>query len=189
MKKLLLTGFEAFLTNTKNPTEELVMKFHKAKINGYSIYSHVLPVEYERAEKETRELIRDLKPDLIISLGLASKRAKITPELIAINYAHCNDADNAGVIKQYEKIIQCSNNSYVSTLPIEEIITSLNIHQFDSELSTDAGSYVCNTVMYSALDEINILNLNIPCGFIHIPSTFTLKNLELALSVIIKTFK
>lgn len=187
MKKLLLTGFEAFAEHSTNPTEKLVNNFSNSIINNYKIESCILPVEYESATKRISELIETGKPDAIISLGLAADRTEITPELIAINYCHSNIPDNAGAIKLFTKINPKSKESFISTLPLESIIKTLNEKEIDAKLSTSAGTYVCNTVMYTALQKSSQMNLNIPCGFIHIPPNIDQDQLINALTICISS--
>jgi len=187
MKKLLLTGFEAFAEHSTNPTKDLVNSFTNSVVNNYQIKSFVLPVEYESAKDRIKVLIELEIPDAIISLGLAADRSEITPELIAINYCHSRLPDNAGVIKLFEKINPKSKESFISTLPIEKIIQSLNENKIDAKLSTTAGTYVCNTVMYTALQKSSQMNLDIPCGFIHIPTGIDQDQLINALTICINS--
>ena len=169
MKKLLLTGFEAFAEHSTNPTENLVNKFSNTVVNNFKIKAYILPVEYKSASSIISNLIETEKPDAIISLGLAADRAEITPELIAINYCHSKVPDNAGDIKLFTKINPKSKESFISTLPIKKIIEALNEKSIAAKLSSTAGTYVCNTVMYTALQKSSKMSLDIPCGFIHIP--------------------
>src|SRR5690625_2658013 len=85
MKKLLLTGFEPFLHYTENPTTEIVKYFHQRKVNDYHIKGKVLPVQFEEAGRLIITYIHEYNPDIIISLGIAKGRSKVTPERIAIN--------------------------------------------------------------------------------------------------------
>ena len=187
MKKLLLTGFEPFAQHTSNPTQELVLSLASKVINNFKITSVVLPVEYEKTKQLISKLIEDENPDAVISLGLAGDRTQITPELIALNYCHSETPDNAGVIKLFEKINPKSKESFVSTLPVEQMINSLKENNFDAKLSTTAGAYLCNTVMYTALQTVSIKKLNIPCGFIHIPKGLDQNQLINALTISINT--
>jgi pyroglutamyl-peptidase len=187
MKKLLLTGFEAFAEHSTNPTEKLVNKFSDSIINNYKIKAFILPVEYKAAATIVSELIELEKPDAIISLGLAADRTEITPELIAINYCHSNVPDNAGAIKLFTKINPKSKESFISTLPLESMIKALNEKEIDAKLSTSAGTYVCNTVMYTALQKSSQMNLDIPCGFIHIPNDIEEHQLINALTICISS--
>lgn len=193
IKKILLTGFGPFAENNKNLTEEIVISLNNLEIDNFKVYSFVLPVTYSGAKYEIENKINTIKPDLVLSLGLAASRKNITPELIGINYKHSETPDNNNYRALFEKIDASSSSSFYSTLPLEKIITDLKSKGFPIKLSTDAGSYVCNTVLYSALKYIEDNQLNIPCGFIHLPSSIEYKvcfnAIKEVLKILIKEFK
>lgn len=49
MNTILVSGFEAFLTHQKNPTEALVQKLDGTEMDGTLIKGIVLPVSFARA--------------------------------------------------------------------------------------------------------------------------------------------
>jgi pyroglutamyl-peptidase len=187
LKKLLLTGFETFHTHTTNPTEQLARHVHGKIINGYEIVSLVLPVEYDEAPRVLIENIQRHRPSAVISLGLAHKRRFITPELIAVNFQHASIEDNAHVIKNFDVIHQGAPSAYFSTLPLKDILKDLTDNNIPNELSTTAGSYVCNRVFYELMHTLAKQNWNIPAGFIHVPDTLDLHHLEMAICSCIKS--
>ncbi len=99
MKTLLLTGFEPFLQFKINPTDEIVKALNGREIGEYQIVGHTLPVDFTESERQILALIEEVKPDAVISLGLAAGRFKVTPERIAINVKD-GAADNKGVVLQ-----------------------------------------------------------------------------------------
>ncbi len=105
MKKLLLTGFEPFLGFPINPTEKIVSALSGQSIGNNKIFGLLLPVDYSLSSKIILEKIKELNPDVVVSLGLAAGRNSITPERIAIN---CRDgaADNNGVVLEDAPIIE-----------------------------------------------------------------------------------
>src|SRR5690625_6639964 len=96
MKKLLLTGFEPFLHYTENPTTEIVKYFHQRKVNDYHIKGKVLPVQFEEAGRLIITYIHEYNPDIIISLGIAKGRSKVTPERIARSEEHTSELQSRG---------------------------------------------------------------------------------------------
>ncbi len=187
MKNLLLTGFEKFAHHKDNPTQQLAFSLNNRIINNIKIQSVVLPVEYAKAASQIIELVKSDQFDFVLSLGLAADRNEITPELIAINYAHADIPDNSGIIKTYSKINEQSKESFFSTLPIDQMIKNLNKNKIDAKLSTTAGSYVCNTVMYTSLQTIARNKLATKSGFIHIPANLDQDTLTNALTICINT--
>ena len=49
MKKLLLTGFEPFLSFTVNPTMKIVEELHGTTIGEYEVMSRVLSVDFAKS--------------------------------------------------------------------------------------------------------------------------------------------
>ncbi|RKJ31627.1 peptidase C15, partial [Butyricicoccus sp. 1XD8-22] len=92
MKKILLTGFEPFLDYKVNPTMKIVEELNGNSINGHEIVGWILPVDFEQSAKLLLEKIDEVNPDVVVSLGLAGGRYKITPERIAVNVKD-GDAD------------------------------------------------------------------------------------------------
>lgn len=175
MKKLLLTGFEPFLTYKINPTNDIVKLLHEEVIAGYKIVGVTLPVDYEESEKKILQIIEQVKPDVVISLGLAAGRFKITPERVAINVKD-GAADNRGVTIQDQTIRNNGDDAYFTTLPIRAMVDRLKMNGLPAEISNSAGTYLCNNVMYSVLHHFGTKEKL--AGFIHIPASHELAILD-----------
>ncbi len=173
MKTLLLTGFEPFLSFTINPTMKIVEELDGQTIGEYRIVGKTMTVDFARSGKQLLEFIREIKPDAVVSLGLAGGRTKITPERVAVNVKD-GDADNEGHKPVDEPIQTDGPAAYMSTLPIREMVDKLNESGFPATISNTAGTYLCNNVMYEALHYLQTNNLSIPSGFIHIPASHEL---------------
>jgi|SRR5690625_2505169 len=173
MNKLLLTGFEPFLDYPINPTMEVVKSFSGKVIHDYEVHGEILTVDFAKSGKQLLEIAEEVKPDAVISLGLAGGRHKITPERIAIN---CNDgpADNTGWKPSGEKIFADGKDGIFTTLPIDKMVKRMNESGLPAEISNTAGTYLCNNVMYHGLYHIRKNRLTIPAGFIHIPASHEL---------------
>ncbi len=173
MKKLLLTGFEPFLDYPVNPTMEVVKSLSGTVVNDYLIHGEILTVDFSKSGEQLLEAIEDVKPDAVISLGLAGGRHKVTPERIAIN---CNDGpeDNNGWKPNGEKIFPDGKDGMFTTLPIDQMAERLKESGLPAEISNTAGTYLCNNVMYHGLYYMRKNELTIPSGFIHIPASHAL---------------
>jgi pyroglutamyl-peptidase len=173
MKTLLLTGFEPFLKFTVNPTMKIARELHGEIIGNYKIHSEILPVDFASSGSKLLTHIEKIKPDAVISLGLAGGRYKITPERIAINVKD-GDADNEGNMPKDEVILKEGDDGYFSTLPIREMVNRLQASGLPAAISNTAGTYLCNNVMYMALYYAHEFQPNMQCGFIHIPASHEL---------------
>ena len=170
MKKLLLTGYGPFGDFKFNPSQDVVVELSGEVIQDFQVIGKILPVSYQNAGDTLIEIIKSELPDAVICLGLAADRTKITPELIAINYMHAQTPDNEGIKKIDEKISHQGESAYFSTLPIQMMLRELDRHSIPSELSSSAGKFVCNLTKYHLLHYLNKEKIEIPAGFIHLPS-------------------
>lgn len=173
MKKLLLTGFEPFLSFTVNPTMRIVEELNGQEIGGYQVFGRVLTVDFASSGELLLKHMEEIKPDAVISLGLAGGRYKITPERIAINVKD-GAADNQGHTPIDESIRLEGEPGYFSTLPIRQMVDQLIKEGYPAAISNTAGTYLCNNVMYEALHYAKTNNHEMKAGFIHIPASHEL---------------
>lgn len=165
---ILVTGFEAFLENQANPTQEVVRLLPKS-IKGHNLYGLELPVVYKESFDILKRELEKLQPEIVICLGLAADRSSITPERVAININDSIHPDNKGNILINQTIEDNGENAYFSTLPIYKIVDKLKQKNIKAKISNTAGLYVCNDIMYRLLHYVNQNNLQIKAGFIHVP--------------------
>ena len=172
MKRILLTGFEPFLKFKENPTMQVVEALDGKVFNGYDIYGRIMKVDFNESSKQFKAYIDEVQPDIIISLGSAAGRFKITPERIAINIKD-GEADNNGFAPVDEKIHEDSADAYFTNLPIRRMVERLKKVGYPAEISNTAGTYLCNNIMYEGLAYAKQQE-NVLAGFIHIPASFEL---------------
>ena len=165
MKRVLLTGFEPFHNASSNPTQEIVRVIQDDKLPN--VVTTVLPVEFGRAGLIACKLIDEIKPDVVIALGQAEGRAVITPEKIAINLDNARIPDNAGNMPSGTEIIPEGPDGHFSTLPVEEIVKTLQEEKLPASVSYSAGTFVCNNVFY--LIQSHCKDKKIKSGFVHVP--------------------
>lgn len=176
MKKLLLTGFEPFLQFKTNPTMDIVTALNGKVIDGFEVVGKTFVVDFQQSALQFKEAIEEVQPDIILSLGLAGGRSKITPERIAINVKD-GAADNNGYIPIDEPIYPGEADGYFSTLPIREMTNALKAAGIPSSISNTAGAYLCNNIMYEGLRYAKSQQ-SIMSGFVHIPANFEIAIVE-----------
>jgi pyroglutamyl-peptidase len=77
--------------------------------------------------------------------------------------------DNAGLSPVGNVIVPTGPPAYWSTLPIENMRDALEECGIPATISNHAGTYVCNHVFYLARHEVEYLEIDSECGFIHVP--------------------
>jgi pyroglutamyl-peptidase len=172
MTKILLTGFEPFLDYKINPTMQIVENLNGTMIDGYEIVGRPLSVDFQQSAQQLKQSIAEIQPEIIISLGLAGGRFKITPERIAINIKD-GEPDNNGYTPVDESIAADGEDAYMTNLPIRRMVDRLNKEGYPAEISNTAGTYLCNNIMYEGLVYAT-QHEGIRAGFIHIPASFEL---------------
>ena len=162
MTKVLLTGFEPFGKATLNPSGEIVNR-----ISGGNIVTAILPVAYAQSGEALLALIELHNPDVVICLGQAEGRTHITPERIAINLDDARLADNEGVTRIDEPILEDGPVAYESTLPIKEFVSAITAASIPAAVSLSAGAFLCNHIFYVAQNRLK--GTKVRSGFVHVP--------------------
>jgi len=168
-QKVLLTGFDPFGGEETNPSMEIAKALDGEGDREFLVVSAVLPVERFRAVDALVDLITEHKPDLVISLGVAVGRKDITLEKVAINFDDYRIADNGGNLPTGEPIKADGATAHFSTLPINRMCQEISTLGVPASVSFSAGTFVCNHLMYGALEHITSNSLQIRAGFIHVP--------------------
>ena len=166
MRKLLITGFEAFGGETINPSWDAVCRLPDV-ICDFSITKLCLPVVFGEAPEKAIAVAKDLAPDVILCIGQAGGRAAVTPEMVGINLRHASIPDNNGNQPSDDEIIKGGDKAYFSTLPVRKIAENIKSKGIAAQVSYSAGAYVCNDLLYSLLDHFKRTEMQI--GFIHVP--------------------
>ena len=165
---ILITGFESFLDNEENPTQEIIRLLPKS-IYGNNLIKVELPVIFDECFEKLLPYIKKYNPKYIINLGLAGGRKAISFERVAINISSTSFKDNLGNVPQDQYIKKNGKNAYFSSLPIREMMERVSIKKIPVEISNSAGTYVCNNLMYHVLHYIDEFKLETKAGFIHVP--------------------
>ena len=166
--RVLITGFDKFGSESINPSS-LCVNSLPDNIDNIEIKKITLPTIFKDSSHVLEENIASFSPNIVICVGQAGGRSKITPERIAINIDDARIPDNIGNSPIDETIRKDGENAYFSTLPIKAIVDELNKNNIPSAISNTAGTFVCNHIMYDALYITSKKYPNIKAGFIHIP--------------------
>ncbi|WP_292319095.1 hypothetical protein [Caldisphaera sp.] len=162
-KRVLLTGFEPFLEFNYNPSGDIAKKLNNFETDKYKIYGIELPVIHKEAIKILDKKFYEIKPDLVIGLGLAPGATGIRIERVAINSYYFNDE------KEIDDSVEDGPAALYTGLPYEEIRKILWSKGIPAYYSFHAGTYLCNEVFYKIMKLAN--EKGIKGGFIHIPLT------------------
>ena len=166
--KILVTGFDPFGGEAVNPSWEAV-RLLPERINGAQILKRLLPTEFVRSASVLEAALDDIRPDAVLCVGQAGGRSAITPERVAINLMDARIPDNAGFQPIDEPVFPGGKSAYFSTLPVKDMVRAINAAELPSALSCTAGTYVCNSTMYTLLRLADEKYPSMCGGFVHVP--------------------
>ena len=165
--KIIVTGFDPFGGEKINPSIECVKAL--PEVEGVELIRLELPTVFKESAKRLNEVINEVKPDAVLSVGQAGGRPGITMERIAINVDDARIPDNISQQPIDETIQTKGAAAYFSTLPIKRIVKAIREAGISAEVSNSAGTFVCNHIMYQALFASTKAEKPFKAGFMHIP--------------------
>lgn len=165
--KLLVTGFGPFPGVRHNPSGQIALAIGRSarlKRQGVRIAAHELIVTYA-ALPDLVELIDREKPDAILMFGIAARTKQPRLERRGENRTRPLSVDASGTRPKSRKLDETApliRNVRVALEPLRLVIQQQG---FKPTLSNNAGAYLCNAVLFTALGE----KPDAPCIFVHVP--------------------
>lgn len=169
--RILLTGFEPFLTHADNPTASLARNLDGAEAGDAVLHGVTLPVAFDRAADAFVEAFERVRPDAVLLFGLAYSYDEVRLERVALNLDDAAGPDNDGVVRRNRAIAADGPMAYWSSLPVDLILDRLNEAGLAAKPSRDAGGYVCNHLFFRVRHWLEQRGSSIPAGFVHVPPT------------------
>ncbi|MGE8942113.1 hypothetical protein ACO2I3_09400 [Leptospira interrogans] len=173
----LLTGFGSFPGVADNATTELVPLLARAagkRWPGYHFEPAVLPTEWHIAPQRVAELIAELRPAVTLHFGVSSKATGFTLELRGQNLARALP-DAAGCYPTACQLAADGPEFLPTSIPVIPALERLRRSGLPAVLSRDAGGYLCNAVLYAALDQARGVDWPMRSGFVHLPASLSQK--------------
>jgi pyroglutamyl-peptidase len=166
---VLLTGFEPFAGEARNPSYEIARALNGKRIAAHRIVGAVLPTEFARSLPALNKLIVRHRPVLVVAVGQAGGRAGISLERVAINLIDARIPDNAGSQPVDRPVVRGAPAAYFSTLPLKAMLRRLTDAAIPAALSHSAGTFVCNQVFFGLAHRLAARKRPIRSGFVHVP--------------------
>ena len=164
---VLMSGFEPFGGYETNPSMEALWDLEGQVIAGLEVHVVELPVEWDLSWELLHDAIRTLHPRVVIATGMAGTPA-MRYEVHAVNEEW--GEDNVGVDPEGGPVVMDGPEALAPTIPVELMAAAVEHVGLPTTISEDAGTYLCNHVMYNLLyyatqesdDEV-------AAGFVHVP--------------------
>lgn len=165
----MMTGFAGYGGRGRNPSGEVASALDGRTIGDVKIVGRWLPVSYNKLRQGLTALMEDVKPDIVISLGLWPGESVIRLERIGINVADFEIPDNEGTFLTDTPLSSNGNLAVMSTLPVRQIRSALLAAGIPSRISTTAGTFLCNATLYTTVTHAETMRKPPLTGFIHVP--------------------
>lgn len=166
---VLLTCFDAFGGNAINASARATAAVERAELpSGVHLVRAELPTVFGVAQDALRRELERHTPDIVICVGQAGGRRGFAIERVAVNIDDAEIEDNAGAQPEDVRIEEHGPVAYWSTLPVKAIARALRSEDIPAEVSSSAGTFVCNHVFYGLMHSL-AERPGVRGGFIHIP--------------------
>ena len=166
--RLLITAFGAFPGAPRNPTGAIAQEFQRRHARrlaqlGIDIDIHLLPVRYDAVAPALERLCEACRPDAVLHLGLAGRRKVLSVETRAHNRLSLWRPDAGRALPPAAWIVAGAPASLAARWPAQRIRAAMQRHA-STQISIDAGDYVCNQTLF-----LTLWRSPVPAGFIHVP--------------------
>ncbi|MFC3298831.1 pyroglutamyl-peptidase I [Arthrobacter agilis] len=166
---ILLTGFEPFGGETTNPSWLAAQQATiLLRAQGLEAAAVEVPCVFGRSVDVLTDAMDRHRPDVVLCLGQAGGRERVSVERVAINIDDARIPDNAGRRPVDDAVVPDGPAAYFSTLPIKacrEAVAALGV---PVEVSQTAGTYVCNHLFYGLMHRLAGRS-GTRGGFVHVP--------------------
>ena len=141
--RILITSFSTWEPHhTSNSSDDLLHLLGE-RGPGPRHYLRRIPVDFELAPQRVLDRFNELRPKVLICCGMAEERTKLSIEFRAV---------------LDEKILR-------TNVDLEGLTADLPM----TEISHDAGGFVCNTLYFRTLDHLYSQEEKHYCIFVHVP--------------------
>ncbi|KNC18658.1 hypothetical protein AC792_10920 [Arthrobacter sp. RIT-PI-e] len=167
---ILLTGFEPFDGETTNPSWLAARRAAEQLVAaGSPAVAVEIPCVFDLSRTVLQEALERYRPGIVLCVGQAGGRERISLERVAINVDDARIPDNAGNRPVDRPIVEGGPAAYFSTLPIKACRGAVASSGVPVEVSQTAGTYVCNHLFYGLMSLLAEREDGCRGGFVHVP--------------------
>lgn len=165
--KLLVTGFGPFPGVHRNPSGQIALALGRSarlRRQGVTVSAYQLIVTYA-ALPDLVTLIAREKPDAIMMFGIAARTKQPRLEKRGENRTRPLSVDASGQRPRSRKLDERAPLIRNVRVALEPLRLAIARQGFRPTLSQNAGAYLCNAVLFTALGE----RPQAPTIFVHVP--------------------
>jgi pyroglutamyl-peptidase len=170
---IVLTGFGPFPGIPYNATQTLIPRLAndtRALFPAYDVVAEILPTEWGVAPARLKVLFDAGNVALVLHFGVAQDTKGFRLELVGRNLQTSLE-DAAGNLPESSRVIEGGPDLLASTLPAERIAARLMGLGLPCATSDNAGTFLCNALLYHSLAVSRAAPSPRLAGFVHIPAS------------------
>lgn len=168
--RVLITGFGPFPGVPFNPTAQLAAELAAVRRPGLERVvriAHVFETSYAAVDRALPALLAEVRPDIILLFGLATRTPYVRIETQALNRRSALFADVRGCHPTNVAITPHAPIAVRSNAPHQRLAIAARQARVPARLSRNAGAYLCNYVYWRALELTGAEPL---VQFVHVPA-------------------
>lgn len=168
---ILLTGFGPFPGHEKNVSAQQVTRLGNLvarRFSAHRVVARVLPTEWISAPEKLETIYAREQPKIALHFGVSSLADGFVLETVARNTT-CKQQDACGTMPGSTRVVDRGPDMVAVTIPAREVTRRLKALGIPADLSNDAGSYICNSLLYHSLALAQSYESEAQVGLIHIP--------------------
>lgn len=164
---VLMSGFEPFGGYPTNPSIDSLWPLDEQLVADLDVRVVELPVVWDVAWQGLVAEIDRLRPAVVIGTGMAGDEA-IQFETNAVNEQW--GTDNDGAYRSGDPVVEGGPEAMGSGLPVAEMAAAVQAAGFDTQQSSNAGTYLCNHLFYHIVHYAEYeAEEPLVGGFVHVP--------------------
>lgn len=164
MPTVLLTAFEPYDNWSENSSWLTVVELTKCLPETPAITTRLYPVDFAGVR---RRLAKDLEAnyDYALHLGQSPGIGSVQLEAIGINVGGSSEH----LPEEYKPLVAEGPVAYQSSLPLADWVLKLRRAGIPSQVSYNAGTFLCNATLYLSHHLAEQQRLKTQTTFIHLP--------------------
>jgi len=169
---IVLTGFGAFPGVPVNATETLVPLLAKAARTLFPTHETIdaiLPTQWAEAPARLEKLVSPGNVVLVLHFGVAQDADGFQLELVGRNLRTSLE-DATGHLPSSIRVVEDGPDLLATNLPVEHIAARLMALDLPCATSDNAGTYLCNALLYHSLSAARNAPAPHLAGFVHLPA-------------------
>ncbi|NEG54992.1 pyroglutamyl-peptidase I [Bifidobacterium platyrrhinorum] len=170
---VVISGFDHYEDVRVNPSSEVPRILAEQGVDGLddvdlTIHAVSLPVSFAKAWPTLLGTIEETRPNIVIATGLKHAARGVMLERCATNLMDAAKPDVDNVTPRRAPIDPDGPGAYWTRLPLRAILADFSRDAIPATLSSDAGTFVCNSLFYNLLNWAHGQE-KVLAGFVSLP--------------------